>query len=103
MRGILGPDSWDTKEVIILNRVLRWTPKGLEYEADPRHVEIITSELCLENSNPVVTPGVKDQLVGQDEPLPAREATRIVRSCFLCGPLECEFRPTRISRCCAAG
>ena len=32
----LGPGPEDAKEGIILNRIIRWTPEGLEYEADPR-------------------------------------------------------------------
>ena len=36
-RGILGPRSDDVTEVRILNRVIRWTGSGLEYEGDHRH------------------------------------------------------------------
>jgi hypothetical protein len=32
----LGPGAQDDKEATVLNRVVRWTPDGLEYEADPR-------------------------------------------------------------------
>ena len=31
----LGPGVGDDKEATVLNRVVRWTPEGLEYEADP--------------------------------------------------------------------
>ena len=34
--GRLGPGPNDAKEITVLNRVLRWTDAGLEYEADPR-------------------------------------------------------------------
>ena len=44
----------------ILNRIVRITDKGLEYEADPRHVDLITSSLNLSESKPVSTPGVKN-------------------------------------------
>ena len=37
--GRLGPGSQDEKEITVLNRVLRWTAEGLEYEADPRQCE----------------------------------------------------------------
>ena len=36
---LLGPDEGQQKEVRVLNRVLRWTDKGVEYEAGPRHAE----------------------------------------------------------------
>ena len=34
--GRLGPGPNDDKEATVLNRVIRWTPTGVEYEADPR-------------------------------------------------------------------
>ena len=43
------------KEVRILNRVVRWTEEGWEYEADQRHGEIIVRETCMENAKPVIT------------------------------------------------
>ena len=48
-RGILGPDG-DTRSVRILNRIVEWTGKGLKYEADQRHAEIIVRELGLSGS-----------------------------------------------------
>ena len=47
-------------EIRILNRIVRITESGLEYEADPRRVDLITQSLDLENSKPVATPGVKN-------------------------------------------
>ena len=46
-RGTLGPsvERGETPEITVLNRVVRWTSQGIEYEADPRHVEIIVHEL----------------------------------------------------------
>ncbi len=35
----LGPAATDDKEARVLNRLVRWTPHGLEYEADPRQCE----------------------------------------------------------------
>ena len=32
----LGPGASDDKEGRVLNRIIRWTKEGLEYEADPR-------------------------------------------------------------------
>ena len=37
--GRLGPGKDDDKEATCLNRVIRWTDDGLEYEADPRQAE----------------------------------------------------------------
>ena len=59
VRGILGPDKTDDKEISILNRVVRWTEDGILYEADPRHVEKLLRDLGMENCKPLSTPGVK--------------------------------------------
>ena len=57
----LGPGSRDDKEGRILNRVVRWTTEGLEYEADPRQAERLLEEIELtgEGVKGVVTPSVK--------------------------------------------
>jgi hypothetical protein len=39
--GRLGGGRGELRELRVLNRVIRWTPAGLKYEADPRHAEII--------------------------------------------------------------
>ena len=57
---VLGPAAEEEKEVRILNRVLRWTATGIEYEADPRHHEIIIRELGLVNAKSLSSPGSKD-------------------------------------------
>ena len=43
----------------ILNRIVRVTPNGVRYEADPRHYELVARSLGLENSTSTVTPGIK--------------------------------------------
>ena len=39
--GITGPDAGDIKSVRALNRLITWKDDCSDYEADPRHVEII--------------------------------------------------------------
>ncbi len=61
----LGPAPHDAKEAVILNRVIRWTDRGIEYEADPRQAEKLVSECGMAGTNSVATPGVRvrfDQL-----------------------------------------
>ena len=41
VRGIIGSGEADKKEMVILGRIVRWTPEGIEYEADPKHRRII--------------------------------------------------------------
>ena len=59
VRGRLGPEAQDAKEIKILNRFLRVVPEGLRYEADPRHVELLATALGLEACREVSTPGAK--------------------------------------------
>ena len=59
IRDILGPDTGDAREMRILNRIVRWTADGLEYEADQRHAEIIVKEMVLETAAKVNTPGTR--------------------------------------------
>ena len=55
----LGPGPNDDREARILNRVVRWTADGVEYEADPRQAEKLLQEMKLEGCNSLSTPGVK--------------------------------------------
>ena len=59
IRGRLGIGCELTK-IKILNRVVRIKGEGPEYEADPRHTELVTGSLGLTAANAVKTPGVKD-------------------------------------------
>ena len=69
--GRLGPGKDDQKAGLILNRVIRWIERGIEYEADPRQAEKLLEKTGLEGANSVATPGVK--------PLPAQmEADKLL-------------------------
>ena len=61
LRGALGPDSWDDRELVILDRIVRWQSDGIRYEPDPRHAEMIISQLNLHEARPVGSPGAKQQ------------------------------------------
>ena len=75
--GRLGPGPSDGKEVKVLNRVVRWTAGGLEYEGDPRQSERFVRDLKLEGTKRVGTPGVKQVLeqVEKDTALPVTKHT----------------------------
>ena len=79
-RGVLGPRASDAKSITILHRILRWrdptldSPTALEYQADPRHVELIVAQLGLKGGSRVVsTPSVKVP-VSPDMMMPLPEA-----------------------------
>ena len=57
VRGRIG-GHLPSKEMRILNKVITLTDKGLIYEADPRHAELLARSQMVTNS--VCTPGIKD-------------------------------------------
>ena len=63
---MMQPDRW----AFLLNRILHLTDRGLHYEADPRHVEMLARSLGLDapGTKHVVTPGVKLNLEQTPEP-----------------------------------
>ena len=62
LKGRLGMGDGDCKEMRVLNRIVRISEHGLTYEADPRHAEMLIKSFHLEESKPVVTPGVKTSI-----------------------------------------
>ena len=78
--GRFGPGSQDLKEGRVLNRIIRWTARGLEYEADPRQVERLIADLELEGPGVKTspTPGVKPlpEQIARENKLPVDEITR---------------------------
>ena len=92
-RGTLGPGPGDLKEVTILNRLIRWrgawTPGGerLEYEADPRHVQILQSQLGLRpDSRGISTPGLSEAVTASSEQaLEETQATLYRSACMRLG------------------
>ena len=59
---MLGPNAGQTEEVRVLNRIIRCTRTGLEYEPDQRHAEKIISELDLKTYKSVSTPRVQESV-----------------------------------------
>ena len=105
----LGPAPQDAKEATVLNRVIRWTDQGLEYEADPRQSEKLIEECGLTGVNTVATPGVRlsfDQ-VERDPPLPAHLHTAFrgsaARANYLAADRpDCQFAAKEVCRWMAA-
>ena len=65
-RALLGSDPDDDKSITLLNRIVEWHvgedgKPYISYEPDPRHVEILVTQVGLDkdNAKAVVTPGVK--------------------------------------------
>ncbi|MDA8582755.1 hypothetical protein N9L68_00950 [bacterium] len=78
MRGILGTDSNYQREMTILNRHIKITEEGLEYEADPKHAKILIEAMGFTTeSKSVVGPCLRDSADGEvaEEPLDKAEAS----------------------------
>ena len=60
IRGRIGEGCDGPNQIRILNRIVTLTENGLTYEADPRHVDLLSASLGLGSSAAVATPGVKD-------------------------------------------
>ena len=59
-RGTMVSGAGEIKEVTILGRTVRWTEKGIEYEADGEHRrKLMAAEGLEEDSNIVVGPAVR--------------------------------------------
>ena len=79
VRGMLGADDQDDKEVVILGRIVRWTKDGITYEADPKHRRIILEYFGFDQeSRPLSTNGERDcskDEEWQKDKLGSKEAT----------------------------
>ena len=47
VRAVMGPEEKDDKEVVILGRCVRWKEWGIEFEADPKHRQIVMKHFGL--------------------------------------------------------
>ena len=65
---IMGPEAGLPKQAKILNRTLRWTPSGIEYEADPNRANIIMEECEIMSSRPSKVTGVPEKINDEDQP-----------------------------------
>ena len=76
VRGRLGPDAEDKKEITILGRIVRWEHWGISYKADPKHRKLIAEYFGLdENSRKLTTNGIKDEGKNDEEDLDNVEKT----------------------------
>ena len=58
---LVGSGEGEEAEARVLNRVIRVTPEGWEYEPDQRHAEMIIKDLGLNEAKSVATPGEEEK------------------------------------------
>ena len=67
------------QQLKLLIRVITWSNvKGIGYEVDPRHVEIINKQVSLDNAKPVTTLGIKEDdktTTDAEDPLDEEQTT----------------------------
>ena len=68
------------QQLMFLNRVVTWEEKGIRYEPDPGHAEIVITQCGLRGAKGVVTPGVaatgpRDESDETNPPLRSQEAS----------------------------
>ena len=51
----------EVTEARVLNRILRVTEQGWEFEPDPRHIDMLIEGLGLQEAKPVSTPGEDEE------------------------------------------
>jgi hypothetical protein len=79
MRGVLGPGEGEVRQITLLGRLITWTSEGIEYEADPKHRQMVLDYFGLgEGSKEVV--GVNGEKEEEEQPgdeveLVGKEAT----------------------------
>ncbi len=101
----LGPAAEDDKEARILNRIIRWTPEGLEYVADPRQAEQLCKDLDLVGAKSLGTPGCRasTEQLSTDRPLDEARQTPFravaARANYLAADRpECQFSAKEVCR-----
>ena len=75
--SLVGHGPKDAREGKVLNRILRATEGGFEYEADPRHAELMIEAMGLQSAKGVTSPMVsqEDEGVTNDVELSAEKQT----------------------------
>ena len=58
---MIGPRESDKNSAQVLGRVVTIGAEGVQYEADPRHAEIIIEALGLEEAKTLSTPGNREE------------------------------------------
>ncbi len=101
----VGPGRDDAKEAVVLNRIVRWTTNGVEYEADPRQAEKLVAECGLTGANTVATPGlrVSKEDAQNDKPLEPHLHTAFrgaaARANYLAADrIDCQFAAKEVCR-----
>ena len=70
IKGRLGLEPGNMREMRVLNRIVRITENSLLYEPDPRHVELLVRALHVDEKKVAATPGRKPEHPNELEDAP---------------------------------
>ena len=61
---VLGPNvkNSEVQEIRFFNRVITWSDKGIVWEANPRHAELLIEQLGFQGVKEACSPGIKDEV-----------------------------------------
>ena len=62
----MGPEDNQLKQLRVLNRIISWTPDGIEFEPDQRHAELIVAGMGVTAG--VNTPGSREEATKASKP-----------------------------------
>jgi len=82
--SVIGTGLGEVQEARVLNRIIRITDRGWEYEPDQRHAEMIVEQLGLEETQSVETPNRGGEEVGgrgRRERARSRQAKALPKHC----------------------
>lgn len=83
IRGRIGEGLDGPNEIRILNRCLRFIPNGLDYEADPRHADLLLDAFGLIDSTGIVMPGINEgYLDSEAEKSEDKDASDFSQACW---------------------
>ena len=69
-----------SKSIKTLNRRLHWGEKGIVYQHDPRHVDVLVKDLGREHGNSVQTPAAPDAMEEEESELLSQDQHHRYRS-----------------------
>jgi hypothetical protein len=80
VRGILGDEPNDDKEIVILGRTLKWGDGAITYQADDRHAKVICEAMGVKGdskglTSPIVKSSVEEIQEAGGEPLDTASTT----------------------------
>ena len=79
----------ESAEGKFVGRNMRYTPEGIEWEADPKQVTSLIAEFWIKDCSGVDTPGVRAEVEGEGEKMASGDASEFMRAAAKLNDLAC--------------